>query len=186
MLSINDLKIGTTFKFRDHAAMIVYSEHSKLGRGGGIMRTKIRDLETGASFEHTFKGADKVEEVDLVRQQAQYLYNTDERYFFMDPASFEQFNLNQSQLGESAKYLQEGKIFNILYVDNKPLNLELPIKMTFIVAEADPATRGNTVSGALKNAVLDNNIRVQVPLFIKIGDKVVVDTRTGKYVERAN
>ncbi len=186
MYSINNLQSGTTIKFRGHAAIILYAEHSKVARGTGIMRTKIRDLETGAILEQVFKGNDKIEEVNLSRRKAQYLYNQNEQYFFMDTESYEQFSLNKSVLGETAKYLQESQIFTILYAENKPLNLELPIKMKFKVAEAEPGVRGNTVSGGTKNAVLENGLKIQVPLFIKAGDIIRIDTRSEKYVERVN
>ena len=185
MYNITDLKIGTTIKFREHAVVIIYSEHSKLGRGGGIMRTKIRDLESGAILEHTFKDNDKIEELELNRKVAQYLYADGESYCFMDPETFEQFTLSKTILGNSANYLQEGKNFTILYAEDKPLNIELPIKMDFRIAEAEPGIKGNTVSGGTKMAVLENGIKVQVPLFIKSGDKIRIDTRTGRYIERA-
>ncbi|MFH1749929.1 MAG: elongation factor P [bacterium] len=184
MLNINDLKVGTTISFRGHAAVVMYTEHSKVARGGGIMRTKIRDLETGTILEHVFKGNDKIEELNINRKKAQFLYKDTDQYYFMDPESYEQFSLNSEVLDDSGQYLQDNKTFTIIYADDKALNVELPIKMDFKVAEADPAVKGNTVSGGTKNAILENNIKVQVPLFVKAGDMIRIDTRNGKYVER--
>ncbi len=184
MYSINDLKVGTTIKFRGNATVIIYTEHSKVARGSGIMRTKIRNLETGTTIEYVFKGNDKIEELDINRKKAQFLYKDDDECYFMDPVSYEQFTLNSSVLGESSQYLQDGKTFTIIYADEKALNIELPIKMEFKVLEADPSVKGNTVSGGTKNALLENNIKIQVPLFIKVDDVIRIDTRSGKYIER--
>jgi elongation factor P len=185
MYSINDLKTGMTIRFRGHPAIVLYSEHSKSGRGGGIMRTKLKNLDDGSTIEHTFKGSDKIEELDLSRKKAQYLYRAGGEFHFMDPTTYDQFGLNGSVIGGSARFMLENQEVVILYADDKPINLELPIKMTFEVTEADPGAKGNTVSTATKNAKIETGIDVQVPLFIESGDKIVLDTRTGKYVERS-
>lgn len=185
MLSINDLKIGTKVNFNGAPYVVIFSEHSKLGRGGGIQRTKMRNLINGSIIEKTFAGAEKLEEADLETKKAQYLYKDAEQYHFMDSTTFEQFSLAKNQLGKTAEFLKEGGEVDILYFDDKPINLNLPIKMTFEVTYTEPGFRGNTASSITKPATIETGAQVDVPIFIKVGDKIIVDTRSGQYVERA-
>lgn len=164
---------------------VVASQHSKLGRGGGIMRTKLKNLISGTIIEKTFAGAEKLEEAELETKKAQYLYADESGYNFMDSATFEQFSLSKSQLGETARFLKEGGEVGIIYFDDQPINVNLPIKMTFEITYTEPGFRGNTTSNVLKPATLETGAQVNVPIFIKNGDKIVLDTRTGEYVERA-
>lgn len=192
MLSINDLKIGTKVIFNDRPMQVVFFEHSKLGRGGGIMRTKLRNLISGAIIEKTFAGAEKLEEAELETKKAQYLYKDADQYHFMDSANFEQFSLVKNQLGRLADFLKEGGEVDIIYLpageagfDDKPININLPIKISLEVTYTEPGFKGNTASTVTKPAMLETGAQVNVPLFIKPNDKIVVDTRTGEYVERA-
>ncbi len=186
MLSINDLKIGSKIIFNDQPMVVVFSQHSKLGRGGGIMRTKLRNLISGTIIEKSFAGAEKLEEAELETKKAQYLYHDTNGYYFMDSATFEQFSLAKNQLDKTADFLKEGGEVDIVYFDDKPININLPIKMTFEVTYTEPGFRGNTATNVLKPATLETGTQIQVPLFIKTGDKIVIDTRTGEYVERGN
>jgi len=185
MLSINDLKIGTKIIYNGEPYIVIFAQHSKLGRGGGIQRTKMRNLISGAIIEKTFAGKESLEEAELETKKAQYLYKDNDQYYFMDSATFEQFALDKKQLGRLADFLKEGAEVDIIYFDEKPININLPIKMTFEVTYAEPGFRGNTATNVLKPATLETGAQIQVPLFIKPGDKIVVDTRTGQYVERA-
>jgi len=185
MLAINDLKIGTKITYNGEPYVVIFGQHSKLGRGGGIMRTKLRNLISATIIEKTFAGAEKLEEAELETKKAQYLYNDTINYFFMDSTSFEQFSLSKNQLRETAQYLKEGGEVDILYYQDKAINISLPIKMTFAVTYTEPGFKGNTASTVTKPATLETGSQVQVPLFIKTGDKIVLDTRTGQYVERA-
>ena len=185
MYSINDLKIGTKIIFNKEPYQIIYTEHSKLGRGGGILRTKIKNLINGSCVEKTFAGAEKIEEAELETRKAQYLYKDTENFYFMDAANFEQFSLFSSQLGKMANFLKEGAEVDILYFENEPINIQLPIKITLEITYTEPGFRGNTASSVMKPATLETGAQIDVPLFIKVGDKIVVDTRSGEYVERA-
>jgi len=184
MLTINDLKIGTKVNFNGEPYVVVFSQHSKLGRGGGMMRTKLRNLITGTILEKTFAGAEKLEEAELETKKAQFLYKDHEQYYFMDSATFEQFALPKKQLGHLADFLKEGAEVDIIYFNEKPININLPIKITLEVTYTEPGFRGNTATNVLKPATLETGAQIQVPIFIKEGDKIVVDTRTGEYVER--
>lgn len=185
MLTINDLKVGTKVNFNGEPFVVIFSEHSKLGRGGGIQRTKMRNLISGGIIEKTFAGAEKLEEADLETKKAQYLYKDNDQYYFMDSANFEQFSLAKNQLGKTAEFLKESGDVDILYFDEKPINVNLPIKITLEVTYTEPGFRGNTTSNVLKPATLETGGQINVPIFIKTGDKIVLDTRTGQYVERA-
>ena len=185
MLSINDLKIGTKIIFNNQPMVVVFAQHSKLGRGGGIMRTKLRNLIDGTTIEKTFAGAEKLEPAELETKKAQFLYHDDAGYNFMDSSSFEQFSLDKKQLGDIARFLKDGADVDIIYFDGKPINIQLPIKITLEVTYTEPGFRGNTTSNVLKPATLETGAQIQVPIFIKEGDKIVIDTRTGEYVERA-
>lgn len=185
MLSINDLKIGTKIIFNQEPHQVIYTEHSKLGRGGGILRTKIKNLISGATLEKTFAGAEKIQEAELETKKAQYLYKDTENFYFMDAANFEQFSILSSKLGKTANFLKEGAEVDILYFQNLPINVQLPIKITLEVTYTEPGFKGNTASTVLKPATLETGAQINVPLFIKDGDKIVIDTRTSVYVERA-
>ena len=185
MLTINDLKIGTKITYNNEPYMVIFAQHSKLGRGGAILRTKLRNLINGTIIEKTFAGAEKLEEAELETKKAQYLYNDTINYHFMDSANFEQFGLSKNQLQEAIKFLKEGSKIDIIYFQEKPINVGLPIKITFEVTYTEPGFKGNTASAVTKPATLETGAQVQVPLFIKPGDKIVIDTRSGEYVERA-
>ena len=184
MLTINDLKIGTKITYNGEPYVVIFAQHSKLGRGGGIMRTKLRNLISGTIIEKTFAGAEKLEEAELETKKAQYLYNDTINYLFMDSTNFEQFSLSKNQLQETANFLKEGGEVDILYFQDKAINVNLPIKMTFEVTYTEPGFRGNTASTVTKPATIETGAQTNVPLFIKTGDKIVLDTRTGQYVER--
>lgn len=186
MLTINDLKVGTKIIFEGAPYAVTFSQHSKLGRGGGIQRTKLRNLVTGTIIEKTFAGAEKLEEAELETKKAQYLYQDDNGFYFMDAKTFEQFSLAKNQIGEVARFLKEGGEIDIIYFDGQPININLPIKMTFEVTYTEPGFKGNTASTVTKPATIETGAQIAVPIFIKVGDKVIVDTRSGEYVERAS
>ncbi len=185
MLSITDLKTGTKISLDGQPYEVIFYAQHKQGRGGSIVKTKLKNLMTGATLDKTFQGADKVDEANLSRKSAAYLYRQGDVFLFMDNSNYEQFSIDQSRIGDLINYLVEGAETAILYYNDEPINIDLPIKMDFEVVEAPPGVKGNTASGATKAAKLETGLTVQVPLFIKTGDKVRVDTRTGAYIERA-
>ena len=185
MLSFSDVKTGKTISLNNEPYLVIFHQHSKTGRAGAVLRTKLRALKTGAVIERTFQGADKIEEAVISKTKAQYLYRESDNYFFMDSVSFEQFSLPKSVLGELTKYLIENTEATILNFNGVPINIELPIKMELRVMEAPPAIRGNTADGGTKQVTLETGIKVNTPLFIKEGDILRINTETGEYVERA-
>jgi len=184
MLTINDLKIGTKILFNGAPYVVTFSQHSKLGRGGGILRSKIKNLIDGSTIDHTFSGAEKIEPAELETKKAQFLYGDGENFNFMDSSSFEQFTLTKKQIGSLAQFLKENSDVDLLYFNDEPINIQLPIKMSFKVTYTEPGFKGNTASTVTKPATLETGAQVNVPLFIKENDNVVLDTRTGEYVER--
>lgn len=185
MLSITDLHNGTVFGMDGKPYLVVWSEHSKQGRGGAIMRTKIKDLLTGAMLDRTFKGSDAFDEVDIERKKCQYLYSEGNDCHFMDNTSYDQFSLSKDVIGDKIDYLKEGMEIAIIMFENKPISIDMPIKVTYEIKYTEPGFKGNTQSATTKPATLETGAQIQVPLFVSIGDKIVVDTRDGSYVERA-
>lgn len=163
---------------------VIFREHSKLGRGGAILRSKIRNLLSGAIVDITFKGNEKLEEAEMARSKAQYTYKDSEGYNFMDSSTFEQFTLNKDQVGTQADFLKEGVEVDVLSWNNKPINIALPFKVDLAVVEAPPAIKGNSAGAVTKAVTLETGAKINAPIFIKAGDIVKVNTQTGEYVER--
>lgn len=186
MLGITELKTGTVFEDEGQPWMVLEYQHSKMGRGGAVLKTKVKNLMTGSIVNKTYQGSDKFEGVQLERKKAQYLYEDEAGYVFMDEATYEQFTIDKVMAGETPKYVKEGESIQLQLYKGKPINLDLPIKVKLRVAEAPQGERGNTATGATKPITLETGLVVQAPLFIKEGDMVVIDTRSGVYVERAN
>lgn len=184
-LSINDLQPGRAILFNNQPHIVTWREHAMMGRGGGFVRTKMRNLMNGAVIENTFKGNDKIQEADLSRSQAQYLYMESSEPVFMDTVSFEQFTIPKDQIGESAHFMIEGMTVDVLSYEGRPITISLPIKVDLKVTYTEPGFKGNTASATTKPATLETGATIQVPLFINQGDTIRVDTRTGTYVERA-
>ncbi|MDO8686829.1 MAG: elongation factor P [Candidatus Berkelbacteria bacterium] len=184
MLNINDLKIGTRIIFNGAPYVVTFSQHSKSGRSGAVLRSKIKNLIDGSTVDHTFAGAEKIEPAELETKKAQFLYKDNENFFFMDSKTFEQFSLSKKQIGDLAKFLKENSNVDLLYFNDAPINIQLPIKMSFKVTYTEPGFKGNTASTVTKPATIETGAEVNVPLFIKENDNIVLDTRTGEYVER--
>jgi elongation factor P len=185
MLSITEIKTGKKILFNNEPHLVLEYQHSKTGRAGAVMRTKLKNLLSGAIITHTFQGADKVEEVEVVPSKAQYLYTEGKDYQFMDTASYEQFALPEEVIGEAKSYLVEGTEVAILNWNDQPINIELPVKVTLLVTDAPPGIKGDTASGGDKMVTLETGIQITVPLFIKTGDKLIINTEKGSYVSRA-
>ncbi len=155
-----------------------------MGRGGGFVRTKLKNLVNGAIIENTFKGNDKIQEADLSRSQAQYLYREGSNFIFMDTTSFDQYGINQEQIGDSAQFLLDGMNVDILSYQDKPITVSLPIKIDVKVTYTEPGFKGNTASATTKPAKIETGTEIQVPLFVNTGDTIRIDTRDGSYLER--
>jgi len=184
MITVQDLKSGTTFKMDGQPFIVLKYEHIKLGRGTATIKVRVKNLLTGSTLDKTFINSAKVEEISTNRRVLQYLYQDGSLYVFMDPKTYEQISLSGSVLEESVKYLKEGLTVNVLFWDERALGIDLPPKMEFTVATTDPGVKGNSATNVYKPAVLENGLSLKIPLFINVGDKIRVDTRTGEYVER--
>lgn len=185
MLGITDLKNGTVIDYEGAPFMVINYQHSKMGRGGAVLRTKLRNLKTGALVDITFKGGDKFEAAALEKRTCSFLYKEGTGFVFMDSHNFEQFNLSEEEVGERSRFLKEGGEVTILFYEGDPVNLDLPIKMDFEVIHTEPGVRGDTAQGGSKPATLETGVVITVPLFVKIGDVIRINTVEGTYVERA-
>ncbi len=185
MLNVTDLRAGATFKDQGNLWEVQSYQHIKMGRGSANIKIKARNLRTGATIEKSFISGARVEEVEVEKKKAQFLYLDSEGAHFMDQSSFEQFSLPRTLLAAESSFLKEGEEYDLVVAEGETLGLELPRNMILTVAETGPGVKGDTVSSAFKSAVLENGMDIQVPLFIKVGDKIKVDTRSGQYLERS-
>jgi elongation factor P len=163
---------------------MIYFQHVKPGKGGAFVRTKVKNLKTGRVLDRTFRAGERVEEADVEEKTMQYLYQDGENYVFMDTQSFEQIPFTPEQLGDARKFLKENLEVSVVLWRGRPIGVELPSFIEATVTRCDPGIKGDTASGATKPATLETGAVLQVPLFIKEGDVLRVDTRTGVYVER--
>ena len=185
MIIATDLKTGKIFKDNGYPYLVVKYEHTKTARSGATVKVKAKNLVTGSVLEKGYLGSAKVEEADIRRKDAQYLYKDSTNFVFMDPDTYEQISISSEVVGDQARFLVEGENVIIMYFKDGPVSIDLPITMVFEVTYTEPGFKGNTVSNVLKEATLNNGAVVRVPTFIKIGDKVKIDTRSGEYVSKA-
>ena len=176
MLGITDLKVGAKITLNDTPYVVTWNQHSKQARGSGVMKTKLKNLMTGAALEKTFQGNEKIQPADIQYKRAQYLYKAGESYEFMDQESFETISLGDDILGDAVQFLVDGVDVDLLYFGSTPINIQLPPKMTFEVTQTDPGVRGDTATGGSKPATIETGYVVKVPLFINPGDKIVINT----------
>jgi elongation factor P len=184
LLEITDLKIGTTITLDNEPFKVVWNKFSKTGRQGGVMAVKIKNLKTGAVIQKTFQGADKIEPAEVTMKKAQFLYQDDQGFHFMNSENFEQFQLSVVAVGSVGQFLQDGEEYLLMYFGDTPINVSLPVKMDFKVVETPPGVKGNTAAGGTKPAKLDCGVSVQVPLFIEENELIRINTETLEYVER--
>jgi elongation factor P len=163
---------------------IIFFQHVKPGKGGAFVRTKVKNLKNGKVLDRTFRSGEKIDEADVSERRMQYLYQDGEALVFMDNESFEQTPFTAEQVGDSRKYLKENLDVDVLFWRGKPINIELPSFIEAIITRCDPGLKGDTASGSTKPATIETGAVVQVPLFVKEGERIRVDTRTGVYVER--
>lgn len=184
-ISTNDLKNGMTLSLPDGLFQVMEFQHVKPGKGGAFVRTTLRNVRSGATVDRTFRGAEKVEQARLDKREMQYLYSDGEDYVFMDNTSYEQLNVRATSLGTSADFLIEGMSVILQMYGDEIVGSELPAAVELTVTETEPGMQGDRVSGARKPATLETGLELLVPLFINIGDRLKVDTRTGEYITRA-
>lgn len=185
MFNINDIKNGITFLFEGNIYTVIEFQHVKPGKGAAFVKAKIRNLRTGSIVEKTFNTSIKLEKAMITKQTMQYLYNTGDVYYFMNMETYEQIELSKDQIGDDSKYLIENLEVTITFYEGEMLGMELPEKITYTVTKTEPAVKGNTTNNALKEAYMENDLMVKVPLFIEQGEKITISTKDGKYDSRA-
>lgn len=185
MISASEFRNGVTIEVDNDIYVIIEFQHVKPGKGAAFVRTKIRNLVTGSILERTFRPSEKMARAHIDRMDLQYLYNDGNLYYFMNTESFEQSEINASDVGDSLKYVKENETVKVLSHNGKVFGIEPPLFVTLEVSDTEPGFKGDTATGATKPATLETGAVVAVPLFINIGDVVKVDTRTGEYLGRA-
>ena len=183
-ITTNDLKNGITLEIDNGLFTVVDFQHVKPGKGGAFVRTKLRNLRTGNILERTFNAGVRVEQAILDRADMQFLYKEGDDYVFMDTESYEQINITPRALGEASDYLVEGAKAIIAQRKDEIVSVEIAVTVELNIAETEPGIQGDRVSGARKPATLETGKVIQVPLFVNIGDRVKVDTRSGEYITR--
>lgn len=184
MYSPTDLKKGTVIQLDGQPFKVTDYSQKVMGRGGSIVNVKLKNLMSGAVIPKTFKGADKIEPAEVSTKSVQYLYTDGTDFHFMDPESFEQFQLGKDLIDEAVNYLREGDSVSLQSFDGKVISVELPKNLYLEVAYTENVVKGDTTSSVLKDARLETGFVVKVPSFIKTGDVIKVDTREGTYLER--
>lgn len=184
MASTADFRNGLTIKMDGDIWSILEFQHVKMGRGGAIVRTKLKNLKTNRVLEKTFRGGEKVEDVMVERKPMQFLYKDGENFVFMDNQTYDQVIIPGAMIGDSEKFLKEGEVVDIAFHESDPVYAELPITVELKITQTDPGLKGDTASGGGKPATLETGAVVSVPLFLAEGDVIKVDTRSGQYLER--
>ena len=183
-ITTNDLKNGITLELDNGLFQVVEFQHVKPGKGGAFVRTKLRNVKTGNVFDRTFNAGVRVEQALVDKKDMQFLYRDGDEYVFMDTESYEQMNVSPVALGDAADYLIESATAQIALYGTEIVAVEIPASVELTISQTEPGIQGDRVSGARKPATLQTGKVIQVPLFVNIGDKVKVDTRTGDYVTR--
>jgi elongation factor P len=181
----NEIRPGNVLEHNDGLWVAVKAEHVKPGKGGAFAQVELRNLRNGSKLNERFRSADKVERVRLEQRDQQFLYESDGMLVFMDSETFEQTELPADILGERRPFLQDGMTIQVEYYESEALNASLPQKVTCSVSETEPVVKGQTAANSFKPALLDNGVRITVPPFVGEGEKVVVNTETMEYAERA-
>ena len=185
MILAGDLRPGMKIELDGVPFVVTDYQWVKPGKGGAFNRTKLKNMRTGSIVERTFRTEEKLPAAELEEKRVQFLYQTGDEFHFMDTESYEQFFLSEEQLKDTRKYLKEEMVVTIVSHRGSPLAVEVPTFVELAVTETDPGVRGDTASGGSKPATLETGAVIQVPLFINVGDRLRVDTRTGTYIERA-
>lgn len=179
-----DLRPGDAVMIDGAPYLCVGFEHQKYGRGSATIRLRLKNLKTGSIIDRTFKGKEILQEADVSYEKAQYLYREKAKFIFMDPKTFEQKEMAAEQIGRAADFLKEGETYDLMLINGQALSVKLPPKVDLKVVEAEPGVKGDTAQSPAKKATLETGAIIQVPLFVKAGDTIRINTETGQYVER--
>jgi len=186
MISPSDFRKGRKLMYEGNPYTIVDFMHVKMGRGRPHVKAKMKHLITGQVIEKSFLTTESFDEPDLEERKMQYLYSQGGEYTFMDSTTFDQIAIDEDHLGDSRWYLVENQEYDILFFEGRPISLDLPASVILTVTESEPAIKGDTVSNVMKSAKVETGYEVKVPMFVKEGDRIKIDTRSGEYIERAN
>jgi elongation factor P len=184
-ISTNDLRNGMSLDLPEGLFSVVDFQHVKPGKGGAFVRTKLKNVRTGAVIDRTYRADEKLEQAIVDKREMQYLYADGEQYVFMDNTTYDQRHVDRESLGDAAKYLKEGDAAILQRYKDEIVGVDLPASVDLEVTETEPGVQGDRVSGARKPATLETGLVVQVPLFVNTGDRVKVDTRSGEYLTRS-
>lgn len=185
MISVNDFKTGMTILNEGDIYQVIEFQHVKPGKGAAFVKTKMRNLRTGSIIEKTFNSSVKVEAARIDKRDMQFLYAQGDSYFFMNMETYDQIELSKQQLEDNVKFLKENLIVSISFYEGEVLGIILPDKIEMKIVHSEPAVKGNTSSGAMKDAELETGMVIKVPLFVEEGENVIISTSDGKYVSRA-
>ncbi len=187
MATMADIRNGMIIEFKDDLYEVVDFLHVKPGKGSAFMRTKLKNVRTGKVLENTFRDSDSFNEVRVERRKMEYLYRDGEFFVLMDAGNYEQMHVEARVIGDSAKLMLENMELTLVFAPNgEILGIELPVTVVQSIAECEPNVKGNTASGSGKTAFTETGLRLIVPFFVEVGDKIRIDTRNGEYIERAN
>jgi len=184
LISVNDLRTGITIEVDGELYTVVEFLHVKPGKGAAFVRTKLKNLETGAVFERNFRAGERVNRAHIETKEMQYLYSSGDEYFFMDTSTYEQISLSRDLLGDAVFFLKDNMMIHVQFHKERAIGVELPTFVELEVTHTEPGFKGDTTTGATKPATLETGLVVQVPLFVEQGDKVRIDTRTKEYLSR--
>ncbi len=185
MVVAGDFKNGITFDMDGQVMSVIEFQHVKPGKGAAFVRTKLRNVITGAVIEKTFNPTDKFQDARIDRKEMQYLYNDGDLYYFMDMESYEQMPLDKALLSDNFKFVKEEMICRVSSYKEKVFAIEPPMFVELEIVDTEPGVRGDTATGVTKNATMETGAVVRVPIFINAGERIRIDTRTGEYIERA-
>ena len=184
MISAGDFKNGLTLEIDGNVVQIMEFQHVKPGKGAAFVRTKLRNVISGGVVEKTFRPTEKFEEARIDRVEMQYLYNDGDLFYFMDMNTFEQIGLNQDQIGDALKFVIENEMVKVISHKGNVISVQPPLFVELEITDTEPGFKGDTATGATKPATVETGALVYVPLFVNLGDKIKIDTRTGEYLSR--
>lgn len=184
MLELNEIKPGKVIQITGEPYAVIKTDRHKVARGGAILKTKLKNLINGSILDKTYQGSDRAEEASIEKRQANFMYKDESDAHFMDNETYEQFNLSLEQIGDKQKFLRDGTDVEVLYFDNKPVSIDLPIKVELKVISAPPGIKGDSAGSVTKVIELETGAEINAPLFVKEGDVVRINTETGEYAER--
>lgn len=186
MHTVSDFRRGLPILVDDQPYYVVEYQHFKMGRGKANIRTKLKHIKSGAVIERVFSSNDSFKEPNLEHRKMQYMYENGGQFEFMDSSTFDQISISADSLGEARWYLLENDEYSVLFLDNEAISVNLPASVVLEIITTEPVVRGDTVSNVTKPAKVQTGLTIKVPSFVKEGDRVKVDTRSGEYLERAN